>query len=210
MAQLKRLDLDERTLVAFTSDNGPHKEGGPSFDPDFFDANGPFRGIKRSLTDGGIRVPFLARWPGRIAAGTTSPHVGYFGDLMTTFSDLAGAKPPANLDSLSLVPTLVGRGTQARHDFLYWEFYEGGFTQAALIGGRWKGIRLVAPNAPIQLYDLASDPGEATDLAAAQPAMVERIAKTLRAAHVDNEHWKWPAGDTSGAPLRHAVTCVLQ
>ena len=106
LEQLKRLGIDERTLVIFTSDNGPHKEGGPAYDPDFFDANGPFSGIKRSLTDGGIRVPFIARWPGRIPRGGTSPHVGYFGDLMATFAELAGAATPAGLDSLSLVPAL--------------------------------------------------------------------------------------------------------
>ena len=87
MARLKRLGLDGRTLVVFTSDNGPHKEGGPAYDPDFFDANGPFSGIKRSLTDGGIRVPFIARWPGRIAGGSASPHAGYFGDIFATFAE---------------------------------------------------------------------------------------------------------------------------
>ena len=156
--QLKQLGLDDRTLVIFTSDNGPHKEGGPAFDPDFFDANGPFSGIKRSLTDGGIRVPFLARWPGRIGAGRTSAHVGYFGDMMATLCELAGARPPAALDSLSLVPALIGRGTQAAHEYLYWEFYEGGFSQAVLLDGRWKGIRLKSPTAPMQLFDLAGRP----------------------------------------------------
>jgi arylsulfatase A-like enzyme len=199
MAQLKRLGLDETTLVLFTSDNGPHKEGGPTFDPDFFDANGPLRGIKRSLTDGGIRVPFLARWPGRVAAGTTSPHVGYFGDMMRTFAELAGATPPEKLDSVSLVPTLLGRGTQARHEYLYWEFYESGFAQAVLLDGRWKGIRAPGPTAPVQLYDLTADPGEATDVAGAQPAIVERIIALMRAAHVDNQYWKWPADGTPAA-----------
>ena len=202
LAQLKQLGLDERTLVIFTSDNGPHKEGGPAYDPDFFDANGPFRGIKRSLTDGGIRVPFLARWPGRIKAGVESAHVGYFGDMMATFSELAGAVPPAAIDSLSLVPTLLGRGAQARHDYLYWEFYESGFDQAVLLEGRWKGIRLKSPAAPIQLYDLASDAAEATDLAAREPKLVERIAAIMREAHVDNEHWKWPV---SNAPPPRAA-----
>jgi arylsulfatase A-like enzyme len=193
LAQLKQLGLDERTLVIFTSDNGPHKEGGPAYDPDFFDANGPFSGIKRSLTDGGIRVPFLARWPGRIKAGVESAQVGYFGDMMATLAELAGAMPPAAVDSLSLVPTLLGRGAQAKHDYLYWEFYEGGFSQAVLLDGRWKGIRLKSPAAPIQLYDLASDAAEATDLAAREPKLVERIAAIMRDAHVDNEHWKRPA-----------------
>ena len=186
LAQVKRLGLEERTLVIFTSDNGPHKEGGPAYDPDFFDANGPFSGIKRSLTDGGIRVPFLARWPGRIAAGGVSAHVGYFGDMMATCAELAAARLPGALDSLSLVPTLVGRGTQAKHDYLYWEFYENGFSQAVLLEGRWKGIRLKSPSAPIQIYDLASDPGEATDIAPREPTLTRRIAALMREAHVDN------------------------
>jgi arylsulfatase A-like enzyme len=193
LAQVKQLGLDGRTLVIFTSDNGPHKEGGPAYDPDFFDANGPFSGIKRSLTDGGIRVPFLARWPGRIRAGGTSPHVGYFGDMMATFGELAGTRPPGGLDSLSLVPTLLGRGRQAAHEYLYWEFYESGFSQAVLLEGRWKGIRLKSPAAQIRLFDLANDPAEAVDLAARQPKLVERIAAIMREAHVDNDHWKWPA-----------------
>ena len=196
LGQVKHLGLDERTLVIFTSDNGPHKEGGPAYDPDFFDANGPFSGIKRSLTDGGIRVPFLARWPGRIKAGVESAHVGYFGDMMATFAELAGVKPPVGLDSLSLVPALTGRGTQPKHPYLYWEFYESGFSQAVLLDGRWKGIRLKSPAAPIQLYDVANEPAEKTDLAAREPTLVERITAIMREAHVDNEHWKWPAAGT--------------
>jgi uncharacterized sulfatase len=202
LARVKELGLDERTLVIFTSDNGPHNEGGPAYNPDFFDSNGPFSGIKRSLTDGGVRVPFLARWPGQVKPGGTSAHAGYFGDMMATFAELAGAKPPEGLDSLSLVPTLVGRGAQARHDYLYWEFYEGGFSQAVLLEGRWKGIRLKSPSAPIQLFDLAADPAEAIDRAAGNPALVKRIDAIMRAAHVDNEHWKRPA--SSAPPPRAA------
>jgi len=210
LATLRQLRLDERTLVVFTSDNGPHKEGGTLYDPDFFHASGPFSGIKRSLTEGGIRVPFIARWPRRIAAGSTTGHAGYFGDLMATFAELAGARPPEALDSLSLVPTLVGRGIQAKHEYLYWEFYEGGFSQAVLLEGRWKGIRLKSPAAPVQLYDLAGDPGERVDVAASQPKLVERITAIMRAAHVDNDYWKWPvprarvprAAAPTGPPVR--------
>ena len=191
LAHLKRLGIDRRTLVVFSSDNGPHKEGGPKDDPDFFDANGPFTGIKRSLTDGGIRVPFIARWPGRVTPGV-SRHVGYFGDLMATFGELGGGTLPSPLDSISLVPTLLGRAAQPRHDVLYWEFYEGGFDQAVLLDGRWKGIRLQSPSAPLQLFDLETDQAEQTDVAPRQPKLVERAAAAMRHAHVDNEHWKWP------------------
>jgi arylsulfatase A-like enzyme len=192
LAQVKRLGLDDRTLVLFTSDNGPHSEGGPQYDPEFFDANGPHSGIKRSLTDGGIRVPFIARWPGRITPGGAAAHVGYFGDMMATFAELGGGTVPAPVDSISLVPTLLGRGPQAKHEYLYWEFHESGFDQAVLLDGRWKGIRLKSPETSIRLFDLASDPAEAIGLAASEPGIVGRIAAIMRDAHVDNEHWKRP------------------
>jgi arylsulfatase A-like enzyme len=187
---LKKLGLDERTLVMFSSDNGPHKEGGPNYDPDFFAVSGPFSGIKRSLTDGGIRVPFIARWPGKIKAGTVSNHVGYFGDFMATWSEIAGTKPPAKIDSISLVPTLLGRGTQAKHAFLYWEFYEQGVSQAVLIDGRWKALRLRTTTAPIQVFDLAKDIAEKTDVAAQHSDIVKRATDLMKTARFDNEHWK--------------------
>jgi arylsulfatase A-like enzyme len=200
MARIKELGLDERTLVIFTSDNGPHREGGPNYAPEFFTASGPLRGIKRDLWDGGIRVPFIARWPGRIKPGTESAHVGYFGDMMATFAEIAGAKPPANIDSISLGPTLLGRGTQTAHEYLYWEFYEGGASQTVLLGHRWKGLRLRSPTAPIALYDLTADLGEQTDVAAANPAVVARMAEIMRTAHVDNDHWKIPGLTAAAVP----------
>jgi len=193
IAQLKTLGLDDDTLVIFSSDNGPHREGGPLHNPEFFAASGPLNGTKRALTDGGIRVPWIARWPGKIKAGAVSAHVGYFGDVMATFVELTGATAPKILDSISLVPELLGRGEQAKHPYLYWEFYEKGFSQAVLLDGRWKGIRLLKPSAPIRLFDLQHDLGEKTDLAAQQPELVARAASVMREAHVDNEFWKVPA-----------------
>lgn len=193
LADLKRRGLDERTVVMFSSDNGPHQEAGSGYDPSFFEVCGPLTGLKRALTEGGIRVPFIIRWPGQIKAGITSDHVGYFGDLMATFSELGGGKLPANLDSISLVPTLLGRRGQKKHEHLYWEFYENGVSQAVLLDGRWKGIRLQRTTAPIQLYDLSTDIGERTDIAAKSPELVKRVAETMRKAHVDNTHWKIPA-----------------
>ena len=187
--KLKQLGLDEKTLVMFSSDNGPHREGGN--DPEFFDANGPVTGYKRSLTDGGIRVPLIARWPGKIKPGAVSAHVGYFGDMLATFSELAGAKLAADLDSLSLVPTLLGQDDrQQQHAHLYWEFYEGGVSQAVLMDGRWKGIRLRRRAAPIQIFDLSADIAEQTDLAAQHPEIVARAETLMRTSRVDNEHWK--------------------
>lgn len=191
--QLARLDLDERTLVLFTSDNGPHREGGPAYEPEFFAASGPWRGIKRDLTEGGIRVPLLVRWPGRIRAGTESAHVGYFGDVMATLAAVADVSLPPDRDSISFLPTLLGEGEQPAHEFLYWESYENGVSQAVLLHGRWKGIRGTEAGAPVQLFDLPADIGETTDVAAAHPAIVARITQIMRTAHVDNEHWKFPA-----------------
>lgn len=190
MTKLKELGLDEKTLVLFSSDNGPHKEGGPHYDPNFFNVSGPFSGIKRALTDGGIRVPFIARWPGKIKAGTVSDHVGYFGDMMATWAELAGAKPPTKIDSISLVPTLLGRGTQKKHEYLYWEFYEQGVSQAVLIEGRWKALRLKNPKAPVQLFDLKNDVAEKTNVAAKNPQLVARAESIMQTARFDNAHWK--------------------
>jgi arylsulfatase A-like enzyme len=197
IARLKKLGLDDRTLVLFSSDNGPHREGGPNYDPAFFNVSGPFSGIKRSLTDGGIRVPFIARWPGKIKAGAVSNHVGYFGDMMATWCEIAGAKPPAKLDSISLVPTLLGRGSQPKHEYLYWEFYEQGVSQAVLMEGRWKAMRLKSPTAPVQLFDLSSDAAEKSDLAAKNAALVERATKLMTTARHDNAHWKLNAPPAS-------------
>ena len=197
MAHLKKLGLDDRTLVMFSSDNGPHREGGPNYDPAFFNVSGPLSGIKRSLTDGGIRVPFIARWPGRIKAGAVSNHVGYFGDMMATWAELGGAKTPAKIDSLSIVPALLGRGTQAKHEFLYWEFYEQGVSQAVLLDGRWKVIRLKSPTAPWQVFDLTNDIAEKTDVAAKQPEIVARANKLMQTVRHDNAHWKLNAPPAS-------------
>jgi hypothetical protein len=124
---LDKLDehgIADNTLVLFTSDNGPHREGG--FDPQFNDSNGPLRGIKRDLYEGGIRVPLLARWPGKLPAGSTNDHVGAFWDFLATFADLAGAGAPPDTDGISIAPTLSGNAAdQQNHEFLYWEFHEG-------------------------------------------------------------------------------------
>ena len=134
-ARLKEYGIDDNTLVVFSSDNGPHHEGNNN--PSLFRPGGPLRGMKRSLHEGGIRVPLLARWPDRIKKGTTSNHVGYFGDLFATVCELTGQKLPAGLDSISFLPELLrGTAKQTRHDFLYWEFYEQGGRQAVRFGNQ--------------------------------------------------------------------------
>lgn len=193
LADLKRRGLDQRTLVMFASDNGPHQEAGPDYDPGFFEVCGPLTGLKRTLTEGGIRIPFIVRWPGRIKPGVETDHVGYFGDFLATFAELAGAKAPKTSDSISFARTLLGRRGQAKHPFLYWEFYENGVSQAVLLEGRWKALRLTNTTAPIQLFDLKADLAEKTDVASQRPDLVKRVADIMRTEHVDNEYWKIPA-----------------
>ncbi len=133
MAKLKELGLDDNTVVFFTSDNGPHREGG--HDPDFFDSRGPLRGIKRDLYEGGIRVPMLVRHPGKIKAGTVSDHVWAFWDFLPTAAELAGVAGPSGIDGISVAPTLLGKPGQKQHEYLYWEFFERGYKQAVRMGG---------------------------------------------------------------------------
>lgn len=183
---LRATGLDRNTLVIFTSDNGPHNESNHNLKR--FNPSGPLKGIKRSLTDGGIRVPCIAWWPGTIAAGRESSHVAYFGDWMATAAELAGTKTPAGCDSISFIPTLTGQGEQARHEWLYWEFHEKNFQQAALLNSRWKGLR-TGLSGPVTLNDLENDLGETTDVAAKHPEVVERIAKYLDTARSESSDW---------------------
>jgi arylsulfatase A-like enzyme len=185
LAKIRQLGLDRQTLVFFASDNGPHKEGGS--DPEFFHSSGTLTGIKRSLHEGGIRVPMIVRWPGHITAGRTSDLPWAFWDVLPTLAELGGAKVPAGIDGLSVVPTLLEQGTQRRHEFLYWEFHEGPSQQAVRMGP-WKAIR-PRPSAPLQLYDLRTDRAEHTDLAAAQPAVVAQIETYLRTARTESVQW---------------------
>jgi arylsulfatase A-like enzyme len=181
MTLLKRRGLDDNTLVLFASDNGPHKEGG--HDADFFESRGPLRGIKRDLYEGGIRVPMIARWPGHVPSGKTSDFVWAFWDLMPTLGELCGAKIPAGLNGQSVAPALEGR-SQQEHEFLYWEFHEGGFWQAAR-HKNWKGVRK-GLKGKLELYDLATDIGERNDVSAAHPDVVRQIEAFLAGARTDN------------------------
>jgi arylsulfatase A-like enzyme len=193
--QLRMLGLAEKTLVIFTSDNGPHKES--SHNLARFRPAGPLTGIKRSLTDGGIRVPAIAWWPGRVPPGIETDHVAYFGDWFATAAELAGARLPDNCDSVSFVPTLLGKtAEQQQHEFLYWEFHEGGFKQAALYQGRWKGIRADGPEEPVTVYDLQHDVAEQTDVATQHPAVAKAIADYLTRARSDSPDWQpvWKKG----------------
>jgi uncharacterized sulfatase len=194
---LAELDLDEKTLVIFTSDNGPHDEGG--YNTEHFNPSGPLRGKKRDLYEGGIRVPFLARWPGTTPASEISDHIGYFGDFMATAAELAGTETPENVDSLSLVPTLTGNSErQQEHEFLYWEFYERGGKQAVR-QGKWKAVRMPIATGETQLFDLDADLGEAHDVAAEHPDVVKRLEGLMDAAHEDTPNWQ-PRGELERKP----------
>lgn len=184
---LSAKNLGEETIVFFTSDNGPHAEGGN--DPEFFNSNGPLRGIKRDLYEGGIRVPMIVRWKGKTPPGAVSDHIGYFGDLMATAAELAGILPPDNADSVSFLPTIVGEPErQEEHNYLYWEFYEYGSAQAVRMGP-WKGVRKPMFSGPIELYNLDQDVGETTDLATGHPKIVEEISGLMSEAHEPSKLW---------------------
>jgi arylsulfatase A-like enzyme len=198
MEHLRSLGIAENTLVIFTSDNGPHNES--KHDLARFNPAGPYTGIKRSLTDGGIRVPFIAWWPGKVKAGE-SAHVGYFPDWLPTAAELAGAPVPEKIDGLSIVPVLTGKlDAQKQHEFLYWEFHEGGFKQAALYQGRWKGIRTGGPDAPVQLFDQLNDVAESDNVADKNPDIAAKIGDYLKIARTPLPEWEpqWKAGGKKG------------
>ena len=184
---LKELNLDRNTLVIFSSDNGPHLEGGA--DPDYFNSNGPFRGYKRDVYEGGIREPMIAWWPGTITGGRTTDLLSAFWDVMPTLLDLAGVVPPAGIDGISMLPTLLGKSTQKKHDYLYWEFHEQKGKQAVR-AGKWKAVRLNLAdkdNCTTELYDLEKDPGEEKNLAGQYPSIVKKMTGIMNAAHKPND-----------------------
>jgi arylsulfatase A-like enzyme len=190
MKRLAELGIDKNTLVMFSTDNGPHKEGG--YDPEFFDGNGPLRGIKRDLHEGGIRVPTIARWPGRIQPDVSSLPLAFW-DVLPTMAAIAGVEPPKDIDGISFLPTLLGKD-QTGHDYLYWEFHESGFWQAVRLG-TYKGVR--KNRGPMELYDLQADIGEQKNIAGEHADIVGRMEKLMDASRVDSEHWplKSPAGN---------------
>lgn len=185
LTQLKASGLDENTIVMFSSDNGPHKEGGAN--PDYFDSNGPFRGMKRDVYEGGIRVPFIVRWPGQIQPHRVSDHISAFWDILPTLADIASVDiTHMQTDGNSLVPTLLGdTANQAQHPSLYWEFHEQEYSDQAVRKGDWKLVRH-DPDSPSELYNLRLDLTESHDVAKENPLIVkelEGIMATARTAH---------------------------
>jgi len=180
MALLKELNLDEKTLVIFASDNGA------AWRDKLFNHSGPLRGYKRDMYEGGIRTPAIARWPGRIKPGGMSDQVWAFWDVLPTLAELTGQPVPPGLDGVSVLPAVLDR-KPVEHPPLYWEFHERGFDQAARMGD-WKAVRHGLKK-PIELYDLKSDPAEAKDVAAQHPDVVRRFEEYLKTARTDSEIW---------------------
>lgn len=186
------LGIADNTIIIFTSDNGPHLEGGA--DPDYFDSNGLLKGYKRDLYEGGIRVPMLIKWPNKIKPGTVTDHVSAFWDVFPTLAEIAGVKETPGLDGISLLPTLLGNSTeQKEHEYLYWEFHEKGGRQAVRMGD-WKAVKynvLQNPDARIELYDLSQDTGEANNVAADFPEVVAEMESILERARTPSEVFRF-------------------
>ena len=186
MCLLKELHLEGNTLVIFTSDNGPTFNGGS--DSAFFQSAGPLRGLKASVYEGGIRVPFIARWPGKIKAGSTSNHVSAFWDFLPTCCELIGEDPPENTDGISMVPTLLGQPRKQReHEYLYWELRG----QQAVRMGPWKAVRL-KPDQEIQLYNLDKDLGEQNDVADENPDVIAKTEEILTTGRTKSDIFPLP------------------
>jgi len=189
--KLKELGLEDRTIVIFSSDNGPHQEGGA--DPDYFDSNGTLKGYKRDLYEGGIREPMIARWPGKIQAGSKSDLISAFWDVMPTIAELTGIKIPEKIDGISFLPTLLGKEGQKQHDYLYWEFHELG-GRKALRKGDWKLIKynIQKPeHAKVELYNLSTDIGEQNNIADSNPKLVSELSTLMDSARTESDVFKF-------------------
>ena len=196
MEELKRMGLDQQTMIVFTSDNGPHREGGA--DPDFFTSYGPLRGTKRDMYEGGIRVPMIVWAPSIIVGGSVSDHISAFWDVMPTFAELTNYTLPTVTDGISFLPTLTAKGKQKRHDYLYWEFHEMG-GRIAIRKGDWKGIKLnygINPQGPMELYDLSVDIHENNNLASQHPDIVRELETEMARARTHSELFNFGRQDS--------------
>ncbi len=180
---LKTLGIDDNTIVIFTSDNG-HE-----YDDNFFNSNGPFKGKKRDLYEGGIHVPFIARWPGHISPNSKTEHISAFWDFLPTVCDIAGIKPTdSNIDGISYLPTLLGKDKkQKKHAYLYWEFNENKGPIQAIRKENWKAVKYL--NKPIELYNLSGDIGEENNVASTNPLIINEMSKILKEARTENTNF---------------------
>ncbi len=184
--KLKKLGIEKNTIIIFASDNGPHLEGGA--DPDYFDSNGPLRGYKRDMYEGGIRTPLLVKWPGKVKPGAVSDHISAFWDFMPTLAEIAGADITESIDGISFLPELLGK-EQAKHQFLYWEFHEQG-GKVTLRMGKWKAVKRdieKIPHGNTELYDLDNDTGETNDVSMKNQEIVHTMDSLIELSHVRSE-----------------------
>lgn len=191
MDKVKELGIAENTLIIFSSDNGPHAEGGA--DPDFFNSGGGLKGIKRDLYEGGIRVPMIANWPKTIEGGRESDHISAFWDILPTVAEIVEKESPEDIDGLSFLPELLGK-EQQKHNHLYWEFYERGGKQAVR-KGKWKAVRLNVrkdyDGAPVELYNLEEDRSEVNNVADKYPEIAAEMLELIKASHSPSEHFSF-------------------
>ncbi|MEJ6980587.1 arylsulfatase [Pedobacter sp. P351] len=189
---VKDLGLDDNTYIFFTSDNGPHSEGGG--DPLFFNSSGPLRGEKRDMYEGGIRVPLIVRAPGKVPAGKTREDIWAFWDIMPTFNVLSGSTPAQNIDGLSFVNALSGKTQKEKHDYLYWQFNEGQYKEA-LLQENWKLIRFKEKGKPevLELYNLKTDIAEKHNLISQKPVKTNRLLSLMKQARspAENSLFDW-------------------
>ncbi len=195
IAKLKELGIYDNTIIIFTSDNGPHQEGGA--DPDYFNSNGPLKGYKRDLYEGGIRVPMIAVWNGKIEAGSETDHISAFWDVFPTLAEITGAKTPEEIDGISFLPTLLGnKEKQKMHEYMYWEFHEKG-GRKTLRKGDWKLVQYDVfdpEKTRTELYKLSNDVGEENNLAAENPEMVKELLEIMNNARTDSEIFTFNSG----------------
>lgn len=188
MKQLKDLGILDNTLVIFTSDNGPHREGGA--DPEFFDSNGQLRGIKRDLYEGGIRVPMIAHWSGKIKPGSVTNHISAFWDFLPTACDISGVNTPPYIDGISFLSTMLGNtAEQTKHEYLYWEFHEAKYTKQAVLYNNWKLVKHDSSK-PAELYNLDNDIEEKHDISLKYPEILEKVEKMFN-NRTDSEHFEF-------------------
>ena len=186
---LDSLGIADNTIIVFTSDNGPHQEGGA--DPDFFDGNGELRGYKRDLYEGGIRVPMIIKWKDKVAENTKSDHMSAFWDFLPTMAEIIDAEIPENIDGISFLPELTSAGEQKKHDYLYWEFHENNGRQA-IRQGDWKAVKYdVRNDGKIELYNIKDDVAEEVDVAEKYPDKVAEMDSLMKVSRVDSDLFRF-------------------